>query len=208
MARLDNELLNYKSKYQNGEVLNNKLGITDPMKLEEIERKLTAYKLSKLYLDPGKQTFDVNHYLSIHKYLFGEIYDFAGEIRNENINKVIPFCLPQLVYPNLKFTLDTARHMVKKLTDVDKLIKYVSSLYSDLDVIHPFREGNGRTEREFIRQYIDYVCKTNNLELLEIDYSRYDKDEFINAIIKADISCNYEELEDIFRNLIVKSKTR
>jgi len=208
MARLESELLNYESLYTKNGVLVNEFGIEDPDKLEKVEREITTFRLSKLYLDPGKQTFDVEHYLGIHKYLFDGIYSFAGEIRNENIKKRIPFCLPQLVYDNLKYTLDNARNKIRRLTDIDKLISFLPSLYSDLDVIHPFREGNGRTEREFIRQYIDVVCKINNLGSYELDFGFYDKQELIEATIKADITCDYTELEEMFRNMLAKKKTR
>lgn len=207
MARVENELLNYQSKYEKDGVLINKLGITSPEELEKMEREITTFKLSKLYLNPGKQSFDINHYLAIHKYLFEDIYPFAGEIRNENIAKRTPFCLPQFIYPNLKYVLDEARHVMPTLTDIDKLVSYLAKLYSDLNIIHPFREGNGRAGREFIRQYIETTCKMNNLGEYEINFGEYDKTDFINAVIKADISCDYSELEKMFRNMI-KTRTK
>ncbi|MBQ2639442.1 MAG: hypothetical protein IJF92_01600 [Bacilli bacterium] len=75
MSRLNSDLFNYESKYveENG-VLKNRLGITNSKDLEEVERVNTSYRLAKLYLNPGNQTFDIKHYLSIHKYLFEDIY--------------------------------------------------------------------------------------------------------------------------------------
>ena len=91
MSRLESNLLNYSSKYLKDGVLINNLGLTDEEMLNKAERMITSYKLAKLYLNPGPQTFDTNHYLSIHKFLFEDIYPFAGEIRNENISKRIRF---------------------------------------------------------------------------------------------------------------------
>ena len=162
MSRLENELLNYESKYIKDGALINKLGLTDEEKLNKAERMITSYKLAKLYLQPGTQTFDVNHYLSIHKFLFEDIYPFAGEIRSENISKRIPFCLPNFIYQELDRVLRNAREKANSLDNRDKLLAFVTELHSDLDIIHPFREGNGRCEREFIRQFIDYVCNLNN----------------------------------------------
>ena len=69
VSRIEDEVLNYKSKYINDEVLENKLGIIDEDLLNKAERMLTSFKLVKLFLDPGMQTFDITHYLSIHKVL-------------------------------------------------------------------------------------------------------------------------------------------
>ena len=76
-------------------------------------------------------------------------------------------------------------------------------------MIHPFREGNGRTEREFIRQLIDYICKKNGLEPYELDYKLIkSREEYINAIIRADALCQYGDLMALFDSiLVVKEKT-
>ena len=199
MTRIESEVLNYKSRYEENGVLINKLGITDSKTLEKVERELTTFKLSKLYLNPGKQSFDINHYLSIHRYLFEDIYPFAGEIRSENIRKTTPFCLPQFIYQNLKCTLDDARYRLKGFDTIDKLISYLPELYSNLNVIHPFREGNGRTGREFIRQYVAFACEINNLGEYTVDFN-VDKQEFINAVIEANIGSN-DNLKSMFTTM-------
>ena len=208
MARLDSDLFNYKSKYEENGVLKNKLGITNNEDLEKVERMATSYKLVKLYFDPKKQTFDIDHYLSIHKYLFEDIYDFAGKIRSENITKIIPFCLPQHIYSTLDETLRSAKANYKKITNKDELLVFFTELYADLDAIHPFREGNGRTEREYLRQFMDYVCEKNNLKAYYLDYSKVNREKYINAVVKAD-SCQYDDLLEIFSSILrVKSKNK
>lgn len=203
MSRIEDEILNYKSKYIKDEVLENKLGIIDEDLLNKAERMLTSYKLAKLFLDPGMQTFDMTHYLSIHKVLFGDIYYFAGKIRDENISKTIPFCRPEFIAQELKRTLALAMKKVQSIDSRDKLLRFVVELYSDLDVIHPFREGNGRTEREFMRQFIDYVCKINNLEPFYLDYSAIkDRNEYINAVVKADALLDYSDLICLFDEIL------
>ena len=97
MARL-NDIIGYKSKYlDENDILKNKLDAKTIVELEKKERLITNYKLADLYMKGITGKFDVNHYLSIHKFLFGDIYDFAGKIRSENIAKAIPFCLPHLI---------------------------------------------------------------------------------------------------------------
>ena len=208
MARIRSDLFEYESKYEIDGVLSNKLNITDPSQLEKIERMITSKKLSELYLSPGKQTFDVEHYCRIHKYIFGDIYPFAGNIRDESIQKVIPFCPPIYIRMNLKKTLDDANRKVPYLDSKDKLLRYVCELHSELDVIHPFREGNGRSNREYIRQYMEMVCKRNGLDNYYLDYGKIeDKDEYIDAMIKADAFLDYSKIYMIFNSILsVKEK--
>ena len=207
MARIRDEVLDYTPKSVVNGVLVNKLNIKDSEELERVEREITALKLAKLYLNPGKQTFDVEHYLSIHKFLFEDIYDFAGEIRDEVIAKQIPFCLPQFIYDNLNQTLRDAQKNISKITDRTKLVQFLAVLYSDLDITHPFREGNGRVKREFLRQYVIEICKRNNLEEYVLDYSLIeDKEAFIQAVIVADAACNTTYLEQFIDKILVSAQ--
>lgn len=207
VARLESDLLNYESSYIVGDVLKNKLGIKDVELLNEAERLITSFKLAKLYLDTGVQTFDVKHYKSIHKFLFDDIYPFAGEIRTENITKRVTFCLVQFIETELERTLKNALKKVPDIVDRDSLLRFITELYSDLDIIHPFREGNGRTEREFIRQFIDYICKTNGLEQYYLDYSMIkDSRAYIDAVVKADAFLDYSDLIVLFDSILVVKK--
>ena len=208
MARL-NEVLDYNSKYIENGILKNKLNITNNEELDKAERMLTTYKLANLYLEPGLQTFDVDHYLRIHKYLFDDIYDFAGQIRSENIKKTIPFCVPELIYENLKSTLDKAKKQAGLITTEEELIDFITYYYSELDIIHPFREGNGRTEREFLRQYVVKINEIIDFGPYTLDYSKIeDKDAFIKATIIADATCNLEPLKEFIRQIVVKEKEK
>lgn len=209
MARIVDEILNYKSKDEDDGVLRNKLGIKDQESLSKAERMITSYKLAKLYLDPGEQTFDVKHYLSIHKFLFEDIYYFAGEIRTENIAKRIPFCVPDFIFSELTRVLKNARDNIYKIDSRDKLLRFIVELYAEIDIIHPFREGNGRVEREFIRQLMEYICKVNYLENYYLDYTLItDRNAYIDAVVKADALLDYKDLLLLFDSImIVREKT-
>ena len=151
--------------------------------------------------------FDVQHYLNIHKFLFEDIYDFAGEIRSENIAKTIPFCLPNLIYSNLKNTLENAKRDSLRITNEEELIEFLADYYAQIDIIHPFREGNGRCEREFFRQYVLEINKKINFGEYELDYSNIDnKDNFIKAVIIADATCDLTLLKEYMRAILVKKK--
>ncbi len=197
-----------RSTDSNG-VLKNKLGITDEKALDEVERQWTTYRLAQLYLNPGKQKFDVEHYLSIHKYLFDKIYPFAGEIRSEVTAKRIVFCLPQFIYPSLQILFKDARAKSDAIYDRDSLLNFITYLHTELDVIHAFREGNGRTNREFIRQYITAICRKKGLEDYFLDYSKIeDRNNYIEAVVKAD-SGQIDELMILFDSiLVIKDKEK
>ena len=211
MTRLENELLNYKSKYTDTSgTLKNEIGINDRNKLERVERTITNYKLANLYLHPelslenGVKKYSVNHYLCIHKYLFEDIYSFAGKIRDESINKTIPFCLPQFIYNSLESTLSRMYKESKKISNREELLNFIVRYYPELDVIHPFREGNGRCEREFFRQYIKDICVNNELDNYYLDFSLItDKKDFIKAVIDADICVDDNHLREIFSDILV-----
>lgn len=209
MARL-NEVLNYNSQYTNEKgVLENNLNIDDPIELERVERLMTGFKLANLYLNPGKQSFDVDHYLGIHKYLFEDIYPFAGQIRSENINKRIPFCLPNFIHENLVNTLKKARIMAERITNEEELMNFITYFYSELDIIHPFREGNGRTEREFLRQYVEKINETISFGTYYLDYNQIEnREDFINAIIIADATCDLTYLKEFIRKILVNSNKK
>lgn len=139
--------------YPNSEVLVNKLNIHDNKKLAEVERKLVLLKSYELRQNKKIGNFDILHFLSIHKFLFGDIYPFAGKIRTEDIAK------DNFRFAKWEYIEEQLRNLLEKLSkdDFEKLTKEemskkLSYYMSELNVLHPFREGNGRTIREFIRE--------------------------------------------------------
>lgn len=154
------EVFNTNSSYcyPNSNTLVNKLEIMDPKILDQVDGALVAFKLSSLYQQPVCNRFDVSSYLAIHKYLFDSIYLFAGEIRTENIqksnapyfNSVTPFCRPEFIYSYLETTLLSMGKESKTWQNEEEMINRLAYYYAEINVIHPFREGNGRTQREFL----------------------------------------------------------
>ena len=140
--------------YKNSDVLVNKFDIHDNKKLEEIERKIVLAKLYELRQNRQIGNFDITHFVGIHKFLFEDIYPFAGLFRNENIAKGnFSFAEWEYIEDELKKLLDQLKeeNYLQNL-DRDTFIKRLSYYMAELNVLHPFREGNGRTIREFIRQ--------------------------------------------------------
>lgn len=139
--------------YPNSNILVNKLNIHDNEKLSIIERKLVLLKLYELRQNKKIGNFDINHFLSIHKFLFEDIYPFAGKIRSEDIAK------DNFRFAKWEFIEDQLRNLLSVLSkdnlsnlNKDEMAKKLAYYMAELNVLHPFREGNGRTIREFIRQ--------------------------------------------------------
>ena len=139
--------------YPNSDVLVNKLNIHDNKKLATVERKLVLLKLYTLRQNKNIGNFDIYHFLSIHKFLFEDIYPFAGKIRSEDIAK------GSFRFAKWEYIEDKLRKLVDKLSkdnlknlSKEEMAKKLAYYMSELNVLHPFREGNGRTIREFIRQ--------------------------------------------------------
>ena len=140
--------------YENTDILINKLEIKDIKKLQTYEAKITAAKLLGLRKQGITGEFDIKHLKQIHKYLFEDIYFFAGEFREENISKgEFRFAQFQYIESELENLLDKLKkeNYLQGLNK-EELANRLAFYLSELNVLHPFREGNGRTNREFIRQ--------------------------------------------------------
>ena len=186
--------------YEGTTCLINKWGITDENKLKEFEGAVTFAKASELELNPISDTFDVEHYKLIHKYLFEDIYDWAGEYRTVNISK------KGTKFASADQISDLMNACFMRLKDnnyfqnksFDEFVDNIVDFYSVTNMIHPFREGNGRTQRLFISQLIRF----NNYD---IDFSSIDKDELMIATIHA-ANGIVDYLKDVFYNNIKKSE--
>ena len=159
--------------YKDSDVLVNKFDIHDNKKLEEIERKIVLAKLYELRQNRQIGNFDIPHFVGIHKFLFEDIYPFAGLFRNENIAKGnFSFAEWEYIEDELKKLLDQLKEE-NYLQNLDRntFIKRLSYYMAELNVLHPFREGNGRTIREFIRQLAyknGYVLNLKNINPKEM----------------------------------------
>jgi cell filamentation protein len=191
------EVFTEQSKYcyEGTDILINKLGIEDEMTLENIERTMTTYNLSRLYLEPIEGNFDVDHYLKIHKFLFDYLYDFAGKIRVENMSKGnTPFCRPEYIYKYLRCLLQEMKKKIIYIETVEQLVEFLAYYYSEINIVHPFREGNGRTQREFFREYVHEMSKKLNFGNYELDYSLWDNQDHKQLILGSILSSHNGDL--------------
>lgn len=136
------------------DVLINKLGIKDKDLLNKTERLIVAKNILKLRMNPIQGDFDINHLQEIHRSLFGELYDWAGKLRYVDISKAgVPFAYSSRIIPEF----EKLHHQIKsepleKLNSKDYVVERLAHYLGEINVIHPFREGNGRAQREFIIQ--------------------------------------------------------
>ena len=155
--------------------LENKLGLTSSADLAREEERISKKKAAELFengvldkLEPGK----FSSLQAIHKYLFEEIYDFAGKIRTVNLAKG-NFRFAPLMY------LETALGNIDKMpqSTFDEIVEK----YVEMNIAHPFREGNGRS----MRIWLDLMFKAELYKV--VDWSKVDKEDYLLAMERSPI---------------------
>ncbi|MGH1469974.1 MAG: Fic/DOC family protein [Cellvibrionaceae bacterium] len=138
------------------ECLQNDLGITDTKTLNMLERQIVAPMLISLKKTPIEPTFDLQHLCNIHKRLFGRIYPFAGKVRVVEIAKGGKLFLPHALIGVVseKLFLELRKENYLSGYDKEKFYQRVGYYFASINTIHPFREGNGRTQRVLIDQLV------------------------------------------------------
>ena len=135
-------------------VLRNRLGLTDPRQLARAEADLTHVRLVELGERPLPGAYDLAHLQAFHRHIFGDVYEWAGELRTVTIGKGGGlFCRPEHIRADADELFDwLARADHLRGLDRAAFLDELTELMSDLNALHPFREGNGRTQRAFIGQ--------------------------------------------------------
>lgn len=155
--------------------LKNKLGIDNSAELAREEERISKKKAIELFENGMLDTLEAGKFSAlkaIHKYLFDEIYDFAGEIRNVNIAKG-NFRFAPLMY--LEAALENIDRMPQ--SNFDEIVEK----YVEMNIAHPFREGNGRS----MRIWLDLIFKTELKKV--VDWSKVDKEDYLLAMERSPI---------------------
>lgn len=155
--------------------LKNKLGIDNSAELAREEERISKKKALELFESGILDTLEAGKFSAlkaIHKYLFDEIYDFAGEIRNVNIAKG-NFRFAPLMY------LEAALENIDKMpqSNFDEIVEK----YVEMNIAHPFHEGNGRS----MRIWLDLIFKTELKKV--VDWSKVDKEDYLLAMERSPI---------------------
>lgn len=156
-------------------VLQNKLGITESVKLAREEERISKIKAIELFnknilVDKKSGTFDTLSY--IHEFLFNDIYEFAGKVRVENIVK-----------DNFRFA--PVMFLSAALNNIDKMpqntFEQIIEKYVEMNIAHPFREGNGRS----MRLWLDHILKSELGKV--VDWNKVDKEDYLLAMKRSPI---------------------
>ena len=138
--------------------LKNKLGITDTAKLDLVEARLTGQRLSILAEAGPKGSFTYERLKETHRFVFQDIYAWAGKERITDLYKAAEVGGPQNRFTPVQDITSEAERVFSRLTKADTLknldpptfAKRAADLFADINQLHPFREGNGRTQRAFV----------------------------------------------------------
>ena len=155
--------------------LENNIGLTSSAELDREEERISKKKAAQLFDRKLLDTFDVGTFAglaSIHKYLFEDIYDFAGELRTVNIAK-----------GNFRFA--PLMYLQAALENIDKMpqstFEEIVEKYIEMNIAHPFREGNGRSTRI----WLDHILKNEIGKV--VDWSKVDKEDYLLAMERSPI---------------------
>ena len=153
----------------------NKLGITNPIEFAKEEERITKIKARKLFETKKLDTFEIGTFkglVQIHNYLFEDIYEFAGKIRTQNISK-----------SNFRFV--SVMYLKEALRKIDEMpqstFDEIIEKYVEMNIAHPFREGNGRSTRI----WLDMILKK---EIgMVVDWNKIDKQDYLLAMERSPI---------------------
>lgn len=156
-------------------ILDNKLGITNQIELAKAEEKISKQKAKQLFDSGDIHKVEVGKFAGlahIHRYLFGEIYDFAGEIRQVNIAKGNT-AFARVVY------LDSSLRNIDAMPQTT--FEQVVEKYVEMNMAHPFREGNGRATRI----WLDLMFKQAIWQV--VDWNQVDKQDYLSAMQRSPV---------------------
>lgn len=161
-------------------ILKNRLGITTEAELEDAEASFVALRSFELVKNPLKGKFNLAHLKAIHRYLFNDLYEWAGECRTIDINRGKSF------FAHHSHIEKAAAPIFEKLEEEKHLAGLTPETFSEraafylgeINALHPFREGNGRAQREFI----SHLAYNNGYY---IDWQNISQNDMIQASIES-----------------------
>lgn len=166
--------------YPGTTVLVNKLGLKSQKALDEAESVAVSFRSVEILLSPFTEEISFAGYCSLHEKLFGDIYDWAGELRTVDLSKKGTSFYPCEKLEEYGAMLFRRLAGENGFCDMKRtsLVSGAAEFYHDLNMLHPFREGNGRTQRVFITLLIRRAG-------YDIDFADCDMDELLVATIFA-----------------------
>ena len=193
-------IMKYQAPKSEGEILPNKLDLTDSKQIEREEYR--GFLRAELKFESeieNIETFDWHLITAIHHTAFEHLYEFAGKLRKVNISKD-GFLFPTALYLGKtiqNFEEEFLNTIPKQITDENQLVAITAPIHAELLFINPFREGNGRTARLFI----NLIAVKHGYEPFDFDWIRENRMEEYIISVQSAAEKNYRPMKDLFTQL-------
>lgn len=176
-------------------ILINKLGIVDEDTLREVTADISAARITQLTERPLAGAYDLAHLREFHRRIFGDVFPWAGQIRTVQISKLTGFCLPQHIESYAAGVFDKlARTRYLRGLERGTFVQELTFYHAEINELHPFREGNGRAQRAFLRQLAAEAG-------YRIDWTVVDPDQNVEAAVAAHVG-DLEPLRQLLRGVV------
>ena len=185
------------SYYPETRCLVNYFGIKDKPLLRRVDKRISSYRTAELLAKPLSMLFNFDHLVAIHSHLFGDIYPSAGMIRTSSSKKHREYCQPEYITSSAERLFDNLRQSkyLMGINDVDDFVNELAYYMGEVEALHPFLDGNGRSTRLFfdtIAHKAGYV----------IGWGSSDPDHFLEANVAA-LEGDYQALIDVLEEIVI-----
>ena len=172
-------------------------GIKDKPLLRRVDKRISSYRTAELLAKPLSMPFNFDHLVAIHSHLFGDIYPSAGMIRTSSSKKHREYCQPEYITSSAERLFDNLRQSkyLMGISDVDDFVNELAYYMGEVEALHPFLDGNGRSTRLFfdtIAHKAGYV----------IGWGSSDPDHFLEANVAA-LEGDYQALIDVLEEIVI-----
>ena len=189
--------------YDNG-VLINKFDIRDNQELEHIEREITTFRVANLvsamkkclFFEKGKET-DLEKVVS---------YEAISKSNEPFFHNKTPFCYPSFIFEQLNHFLKDMSFRFKQVQNREDFLTLIAYYYGEMNMVHPFREGNGRTLRTFMVLLVDYLSVEFPDLNFELQYSLWnseDREDLLKATVICNVTGNSDKIRECFDKVLV-----
>ncbi len=190
------------SSYPGTRCLVNYFGIKEKPKLRSVDKMISSIRTAELLRKPLDMPFSFEHLVAIHSHLFGDIYPSAGMIRTSSSKKHREYCQPDYIIPSAEKLFDNLRNSryLRGIDDLDDFVNELAYYMGEVEALHPFLDGNGRTTRLFF----------NLLSLSAgylIGWGSADPDHFLEANVAA-LDGDYQALIDVLEEIVIPVSER
>ena len=184
-------------RYPGTRCIVNYFGIKDRPQLKALDKRISSYRTAELLAHPLSMPVGFDYLKALHAQLFGDIFPSAGMIRRSTMQKHTEFCLPEYIESSAKVHFDKLRDekYLCGISDIDEYINALAYYMGEMEALHPFMDGNGRSSRLFF-----HMLSLN--AGYEIGWGSADPDHFLEANVAA-LDGDYQALMDVLEEIVI-----